>query len=275
MWQDLAILGTQLGTSYLSSRRKKRAARRAYRRLLDATRKSISEYQRYGNQAQDIYRDQTDRLLPYLQPGAEANRMLGALYGLGGTPGLSTKQAADRAISTIKGSPGYAFARREGERGIQSALASTGLGSSGAALRGLTQYNQDYADTRYNQYIGGLDRLANRGLHGVGQQHGANALYQQALADVTRGRSQAHLLAGGAGAAASIAQGRAGAQAYEDVGAALGKYFGSTTPVTPAAGTTGAGAGGGGGATGAGGGGFWPAFGDTFKGLLPSFGGGP
>jgi hypothetical protein len=55
--------------------------------------------------------------------------------------------------------PGYQFNLNEGNKAINSAAAARGLGNSGATLKALTRYGQDYAS---NEYSKAYDRNFNR-----------------------------------------------------------------------------------------------------------------
>lgn len=66
--------------------------------------------------------------------------------------------------------PGYEFQVAEGEKSVLNNLAALGLKGSGAALKRLTTFGQQMANTEYNNY---LDRLA--GAASAGQTASTNA----------------------------------------------------------------------------------------------------
>lgn len=76
--------------------------------------------------------------------------------------------------------PGYEFRRDEGELGVNRALTSGGRYDSGAALKALTRFNQDYASNEfqnaYNRDAANKDRTFNylTGTSNAGQQAGTS-----------------------------------------------------------------------------------------------------
>ena len=50
----------------------------------------------------------------------------------------------------LENEPGYQFGLKQGEKGINRAAQSRGLGDSGATYMGLTRFNQDYGGTKYD-----------------------------------------------------------------------------------------------------------------------------
>lgn len=52
--------------------------------------------------------------------------------------------------SDLQNEPGYQFGVNQGEQGINRAAAGRGSYDSGATLKALTRFNQDYAGTKYN-----------------------------------------------------------------------------------------------------------------------------
>jgi hypothetical protein len=72
--------------------------------------------------------------------------------------------------------PGYQFRLNEGMNALENSLAARGLSSSGAAMKGITRYGQDYASGEYMNEFNRQRMLSqdewNRhaGLAGIGQQ---------------------------------------------------------------------------------------------------------
>jgi hypothetical protein len=79
------------------------------------------------------------------------------------------KQAGLKALAGLQdGSfyqkdPGYQFRLDEGNNAINSALASRGMGNSGAALKELTRYGQGFASNDYQNAFNRQNQLANYG----------------------------------------------------------------------------------------------------------------
>lgn len=69
------------------------------------------------------------------------------------------RQAGSAALTSLQGDfmkdwqkdPAYQFQLNEGNKAINAAASARGLGNSGATLKALTKYGQDYANTAYDQ----------------------------------------------------------------------------------------------------------------------------
>jgi len=78
-------------------------------------------------------------------------------------------------LSDFEKEPGYEFRRNEGNRGIEASAAARGGLQSGAALKALNRFNQDYASNEYgnayNRFTNDQGNIFNRlsGLAGTGQ----------------------------------------------------------------------------------------------------------
>lgn len=97
-------------------------------------------------------------LAPYTTAGAGATTQLSDALTAGFQPGDLTTD------------PGYQFRKQQGEESLNRALASQGMGQSGAALKAATEYGQGLADQTYNdahsRWIAQNSQLA--GLSGTG-----------------------------------------------------------------------------------------------------------
>lgn len=141
--------GAQLVNSLLGAR----AANRAGMMIRDAG--------RYAADAQmNMFAQTRADLLPYQALGLSGSNALTQLMGLeqGGQPlnsallrpfGAGMDTAAQQAM--LEGTPGYKFALSQGLRAGQNRLAAQGLGGSGAAVRGATDYATNLADTTYGE----------------------------------------------------------------------------------------------------------------------------
>jgi len=114
---------------------------------------------------------------PYMGAGANATNQLAALFGQGGA---YTQQPT---FEELQMDPGYAFRLREGERAMQSALGSSGMRGSGAALKAATRYGQEAGSQEYQnaytrfmanraQAVQGLQNLAGTGAGAAGTATG-------------------------------------------------------------------------------------------------------
>jgi hypothetical protein len=86
-----------------------------------------------------------------------SNNVISSLLGLGGDGGRA-------GLDTFLNSSNYNFVRDEGIRGIDASNASRGLSQSGSALRGLSKYSSNLAQSFLDKYLGQLSGLSNSGL---------------------------------------------------------------------------------------------------------------
>ena len=102
-------------------------------------------------------------LQPYVTSGNEARMALDRLLGtVGYNPDAAIAGPSGESMfgvgtllkpftgADLTSEPGYAFGLHQGETGINNAMAARGSFDSGAALKALLRYNQDYAGTKYN-----------------------------------------------------------------------------------------------------------------------------
>jgi hypothetical protein len=92
-----------------------------------------------------IYNETTARNEPLYQNGLWANNRLTALLNPNG--GINTQFNFD--ANDLYNDPSYAFRQAQGQRAIESSAAARGGLNSGATLKALTRYGQDYASTEY------------------------------------------------------------------------------------------------------------------------------
>lgn len=108
---------------------------------------------------------------PWRAAGANA---LASLTGQ--LPGLNKPFALD----DFNADPGYQFRLSEGEKGLNRAAGARGMYDSGATLKALTRYNQDYATgefgNAYNRYNADRTNIFNRlaAISGTGQTAASN-----------------------------------------------------------------------------------------------------
>lgn len=138
------------------------------------------------------------------QTGNTSNA-LASLLGVGGTPG-----SQDEAFNNYKDSTGYGFQLKSGQDAITGSAAAKGLLDSGSTAKGLTQFGQDLASTKFNDYLNGLFQLGNLGtsaggiLANSGQESVSHSEGQSSGTSTSKGAKQG---LGGAigGGSASIA----------------------------------------------------------------------
>lgn len=152
----------------------------------------------------------------------DSNALLKYMYDQTRTDNMPALQARNAGLAgyqnllsnpnKITGDPGYQFGLNQGTKAINSQAAAKGGYYSGATLKALDQYGQDYAGTKFDQSLNRYGNLA--GLGGTGTQTIANAGNQYA-----QSASNNLIGAGNARGAASMA----GSNAWQN---ALNSYLG-------------------------------------------------
>lgn len=167
------------------------------------------------------------------QGTATANQVLAGEYGRQLGFLLPYQQAGGAALGSLSNNsfmnnwqqdPGYQFRLQQGQNAINSSLAARGLGNSGAALKSLTRYGQDFATNEYNNvYNREYNRLSN--LANIGQNATNNAV--NASANYGGSVSNNYTGLGNAIAGANVAQANQQSNLFGQGLGALGSYFGS------------------------------------------------
>lgn len=152
-----------------------------------------------------MYQQTRGDLAPFVQAGQGATRQLQLLTGTGegGNPLTAPLTAPFHpTIAQLEQTPGYQFSLNQGLKSVQNSYASRGLGVSGAAMRGATDYAEGLAGTTFqdqfknyltqNQQI--YNMLSGQTTTGENAAAQTGALGQQA-------QTQANALITGAGAA--------------------------------------------------------------------------
>lgn len=148
---------------------------------------------------------------PYETMGGDRPTMPGPISGFGGgtfdmqgnpvtvgTQGQPAPNAAANAFDIFRNSTGYKFRLGQGMDAVNSGYAGRGVLQSGAAIKAINEYGQDFASGEFGNYLGYLGNQQGVGLSGasalagVGQgyannitsmnQNNANALGQIAVA---------------------------------------------------------------------------------------------
>lgn len=100
---------------------------------------------------------------PFRDAGVQAqNVALGGL-GVGGTA------ASDAAFENFLNSTGFRRELQTGSDAIAASRAARGLLDSGATGKALTSFGQDLAQSRFQNFLGQLNAIANRGASAAGQ----------------------------------------------------------------------------------------------------------
>jgi hypothetical protein len=90
-------------------------------------------------------------LAPYREGGTTAQNQLMTLLGIGGDQNAQGygKYAKDFGMSDFTMDPGYQFRLKTGLESLERSAAARGMGLSGAALKGITDYSQNKASDEY------------------------------------------------------------------------------------------------------------------------------
>jgi hypothetical protein len=156
---------------------------------------------------------------PYREAGYGA---LADLVGMKGGPGNLT---ADQVMAE----PGYQFGLMQGRNALEGSASARGGLYSGAALKALTQYGNDYGTNKYNDAFNRQESaFGNRwnrlsGLAGIGQS--ATNQVGQAGANYANNVGNIGLSNANAQGAAGIAQGNIWGSALNGIGSAVGGYM--------------------------------------------------
>lgn len=107
------------------------------------------------------YQSNSANLAPWMQGGANASGLVNYLTGASGTApaGYNGNVGGQGALTNpfaptmaqLEQTPGYQFTLGQGLKSTQNSYAAKGLGSSGAAMKGATDYATGLAGTTYQQ----------------------------------------------------------------------------------------------------------------------------
>lgn len=112
-------------------------------------------------------------LAPYREGGVAAQNAIDFELGLGARP---------EGYQGFTATPGYEFRLGEGQRALEAGAAARGGLYSGAAMRDLTKFGQDYGSNEYGNYFSRLGARADTGMSAAGMSGQAS---QQAAAGVS------------------------------------------------------------------------------------------
>lgn len=100
----------------------------------------------------------------------------------GGATGQTAQEAANDAFDIFRNSTGYQFRLGEGLDAVNSGYAGAGTLQSGAAMRGITEYGQNFASNEFANYLNALGAQQSVGagaassLAGVGQNFASQVI---------------------------------------------------------------------------------------------------
>lgn len=142
----------------------------------------------------------------------------------GQIPGAVTTQAPNglNAWDAFRNSTNYQFRLGEGLKAANQGYAARGTLQSGAALKGLNDYGQNFASNELGNWMSMLGNQQNLGLSGASALAGVG---QNMVGNITANNNSA----ASAAANAALMQGQANANLYGTIGNALGGIAGTLT----------------------------------------------
>ena len=160
-----------------------------------ATKAATSAANQAGQISQSQYNQTRADYAPWLGVGQNALTSLSALNGVA-NPLLSpeeNKKVYDNALANFTTTPGYEFRVNEGNKAIERSAAAKGGLLSGATLKGIDRFTQDYASNEYGNYLNRLGNLAGVGQVATNQisTYGANNATNMANAAQNAGTARA------------------------------------------------------------------------------------
>ena len=118
--------------------------------------------------------------------GEGASSTIAALLGIGGDPA-----AAKTAFDNYQGSYGYQFRLGEGTNAINTNAYARGMGDSGATLKALERYGQDYGSNEFGKYLSQLGGLSSEGQGARSLVAGVGGNFVNQFGQATQGAADA------------------------------------------------------------------------------------
>lgn len=138
---------------------------------------------------EQIYNENKQTLSPYVGAGDAATEQLRRLYGLGDSNtgksvnGVSytADQQQQGAVAAFQNSASYQAEFQSGQKAVTSALGAKGLLDSGAALKGLQNYGDQFLSSKLNTYEQQLQSLSGTGANAASAQAGVGQNYANSV----------------------------------------------------------------------------------------------
>lgn len=108
-----------------------------------------------------------------------------------GAPMQPAQNAQQSAFDQFRNSTGYQFRLGEGLDAVNSAYAGIGGLQSGAAMRGIAEYGQNFASNEFGNYAGLLSGQQGAGLQAAGAQAGVGVNYANAASNINQNNAAA------------------------------------------------------------------------------------
>jgi hypothetical protein len=195
---------------------------------------------------------------PYNQVGLGANNALAGQMAAGPYNGGQINSSFVNSamnpgsLTDFMNSTGYNFRMQEGQNALQTGYAAKGALQSGAAMKDLTRFGQDFASNEYGKYIGQLDNYTrytdafanqergyktdqhNNYLNLLLGQQGVGLSAVNALSGANTSATNAIMANNNQGAAAAsnaaLARGNANAGMYAGIAGSVGNALGYYAP---------------------------------------------
>lgn len=148
----------------------------------------------------------------YLAPFRDTG--ISALYQLRDYLGLGAEGSSPTPEQIMAKDPGYQFRLDQGNKAITNAASARGMNLSGATLKELTQYGQDYASGEFDKIIQRLSGVANMGQASSAMSATLTGQQGQSAANIIQG-------IGNAQAAGQVGQANAYSSALNNVNNSL------------------------------------------------------
>jgi hypothetical protein len=100
------------------------------------------------------------------------------------TGGVSSQDAARAAFDQFRNSTGYQFRLGEGMDAVNSGYAGAGTLKSGAAMKAINEYGQNFASNEFANYANLLNNQAGKGLTAASAQAGVSTSLGNNLANI-------------------------------------------------------------------------------------------
>lgn len=131
------------------------------------------------------YYDQAQGFLnPYLQGGGQANNLLAAYLGAAGP------EAQRQAFANFQNDPGYQAQFNAGVNALDRSATARGGLYSGAAMKGLQEYGQQFQRQAFNDRISQLQGFSGQGLQAASGAAGLASNQGNALSNLSFGLGQ-------------------------------------------------------------------------------------
>lgn len=166
--------------SLIGGNKSAKAAEEAARLQYQREQQAISGAKDAGAQFKYDLGGYSEAFDPYIEGGDRATNQLYKLLGLDGT------EPENMARRVYEGSPGHTFRLNQGVEALDRSATARGMLNSGRQSKDLIRFGQGLADSDYDNYLGNLFNLSNRGYSATGAKtntltRGAEGPFQAGL----------------------------------------------------------------------------------------------